>query len=513
MGIAKTNPHAVGAPEPAVKTLMVQRKNSRNSDDENRVHLASVTAEKIKPRNPEPSQSPANVQRDISHIEKLLALEAQVRETASLKELQYLIANETLKLVSASQIIVHGPASNNKTGKIEIISSVTQIDPQSPTVVWLNKEISGLRNRADAHVEGNLKSYSFRLRNNTAPHENYPFAEAHHVPLASRISEGSGNSLGAVTYLKNGKFSGHDLATIQRLSGTFSHGWASFVPRLSLFRRLVNRRVLAVAALILIILGFLPVPMTVLAPIEVVARSPKVIAAPLNGVIEKVWVKPGDLVRKGDKLVSYVKTDIEANAEVARQRVQVASARYIKASQEAFGTGAGKRDLLISKAELELSEAEYQYAVEKFKMTEITAPSSGVLLFLSVDHWTGRPVSAGERIMRIANPDETQLKIDLSVNDSIILRDNAGINIFLDFDPLNARSAKMTSRNFEATLTERDTLAFELLADLEDDHDSANREKLAIGLRGTAQIYGEKVSLGFFLFRKPISTIRQFIGI
>ena len=34
-----------------------------------------------------------------------------------------------------------------------------------------------------------------------------------------------------------------------------------------------------------------------------------------------------------------------------------------------------------------------------------------------------------------------------------------------------------------------------------------------IGLRGTAKVYGSKVSLFYYLFRKPITFMRQLIGI
>ena len=33
-----------------------------------------------------------------------------------------------------------------------------------------------------------------------------------------------------------------------------------------------------------------------------------------------------------------------------------------------------------------------------------------------------------------------------------------------------------------------------------------------IGLRGTAKVYGEKVSLFYYLFRRPITYLRQHLG-
>jgi len=34
-----------------------------------------------------------------------------------------------------------------------------------------------------------------------------------------------------------------------------------------------------------------------------------------------------------------------------------------------------------------------------------------------------------------------------------------------------------------------------------------------IGLRGTAKLYGEKVSLAYYLLRRPITFVRQHLGI
>jgi hypothetical protein len=34
-----------------------------------------------------------------------------------------------------------------------------------------------------------------------------------------------------------------------------------------------------------------------------------------------------------------------------------------------------------------------------------------------------------------------------------------------------------------------------------------------IGLRGTAKIYGSRVTLFYYLFRKPITFVRQLIGV
>ena len=55
----------------------------------------------------------------------------------------------------------------------------------------------------------------------------------------------------------------------------------------------------------------------------------------------------------------------------------------------------------------------------------------------------------------------------------------------------------------------QDTLAYRIYADFEQTDD----EKLRIGLQGTAKIYGERVSVFFYIFRRPISYVRQFFGV
>ena len=51
-------------------------------------------------------------------------------------------------------------------------------------------------------------------------------------------------------------------------------------------------------------------------------------------------------------------------------------------------------------------------------------------------------------------------------------------------------------------------LSFAVSARLENETEYTPR----IGSRGTAQIYGENVSLGFYLFRRPLAAVRQWMG-
>ena len=124
-----------------------------------------------------------------------------------------------------------------------------------------------------------------------------------------------------------------------------------------------------------------------------------------------------------------------------------------------------------------------------------------------VTDWAGRPVTVGERVMEIANPSQVKISVEQAVDDAIALSDNARVRVFLDADPLNAIEAKLTSAAFHAEPTPDGNLAYR--ADVR----IADGTTPRIGLRGTAQLYGETVPLYFYLFRRPISAVRQSLGL
>jgi hypothetical protein len=73
---------------------------------------------------------------------------------------------------------------------------------------------------------------------------------------------------------------------------------------------------------------------------------------------------------------------------------------------------------------------------------------------------------------------------------------------------LNSIPAVLTQASYEAELTPENILAYRILADFTDTDDMPR-----IGLQGTAKIYGERITLFFYLFRRPIATLRQYIGL
>ena len=80
---------------------------------------------------------------------------------------------------------------------------------------------------------------------------------------------------------------------------------------------------------------------------------------------------------------------------------------------------------------------------------------------------------------------------------------------FIDSDPLHPVDAVVRSASYEARPIAGGSLAYQVNATLAADPG----EGLRLGIRGTAQIAGDEVPLAFWLFRKPLTTVRQWLGI
>ena len=113
----------------------------------------------------------------------------------------------------------------------------------------------------------------------------------------------------------------------------------------------------------------------------------------------------------------------------------------------------------------------------------------------------------GARHMAIADPAALELTVWVPVNDAISLKPGAEVLLFLDTDPLNPVKAELVRAAYEAELTPTKVLAYRVKAKLVD---KASIPR--IGLQGTAKVYGEKVSLFFYIMRRPIAALRRTIG-
>jgi hypothetical protein len=153
-------------------------------------------------------------------------------------------------------------------------------------------------------------------------------------------------------------------------------------------------------------------------------------------------------------------------------------------------------------------QAEVVYLTELLDKSKLLAPQGGVAIFSSQDDWRGRPVQVGERVMMIADPSLIDVTIYLPPDDAVELEAGAKVDLLLHVDPLSPLDAKIERASYEATPAPDGSLAYVVRARL-----VPGQGLPRIGLRGTAKIYAGRVSLGYYLLRKPLAFARRSLGI
>jgi multidrug resistance efflux pump len=460
--------------------------------------MASDSA-KVMPIRAEPanelSQSP-------SLAERLLRIEADVRSLSRESELVFHIVNETRRVVAFRQSFL---ITNPETPRVKAISSISVVDPNALLVRWVESMVRALvkENGSDKIIEFTQPAYSETDQVQSA---DYPFPCLVWVPLPDR----NGKAFSGLLLAREKPWCEVEISLAKRLGETYAHAWLALSGRGMTVRAKSNvwlRRLWLLALAGAVGAGLIPVPLRTLAPVEVVADGTSVVVSPLRGVIDTIEVPPNTMVKSGQVLFRLVDTELRNDFEISEQALLVAQAEVRKATQTSFVDPRAKRDLAVAAAELALAQAKRDYARELLNRTVVVARSAGIAIFGDADDWSGRPVTTGERVMEIADPSRVKLRVELAVDDAIALSESARIRVFLDADPLNAIEAKMMSASFYAEPTPDGRLAYRVDARFVDD--AAPR----IGLRGTAQLYGDRVPLYFYLLRRPISAVRQSLGL
>ncbi len=453
-------------------------------------------------RNPSEATEPNNQQSGAGLL-ALLEVEREAREARDHKELYYVISNQTPKLTGARQAFVF-EATSPKRLRLVSITGLAAIDRTVPLIQTMEKLAVGALGKHKDNAPLAFATTEFPRENAELKHV-YPFRTMCWIPFKCRNND----LLGGMLLARETTWGEADHVVAARLGHAFAHSWSALLTARRYKKpQTKNRRLTSLFGIIALLSLAIPVPMTTLAPMEIVPANPFIVAASIDGVLDDIFVEPNAMVKRGDLLLRFDNTTLKNQLELAEREVLVAGARLKRATQLAFSDQRGRHDLAISRAELDLKTAERDYARDMLSKSEIKAEREGIAVFADKNDLVGKPVAVGERIMQIADPAQIKVRIEVPVSDSIILKEGAPVTLYLDATPLQSLAATIVHADFQATIKAQGALAFGAVAKIDD----ADEPPPRFGVRGTAQIFGDKVSLGFYLFRKPISALRQWIG-
>jgi hypothetical protein len=330
-----------------------------------------------------------------------------------------------------------------------------------------------------------------------------------HCPLRSP----SGTALGGILFFRAQPFSDAEQAAAEWIARSTGYAlWAWRSERHSArvwLKRAVTWRVLGAAAVLIALAALIPVRLSALAPAEITPLRPIPVTSPLDGVVREIVVKPNQIVKADELLAVLDDTALRNRLELAAKALDIVRADLQRVTFKAFSDDASRLELQVLNARVQEKRAEFAYLTELLDKSKLLAPQGGVAVFTSQDDWRGRPVQVGERVMLIADPSLIDVTIYLPPDDAIELEAGAQVELLLHVNPLSPLDAKIERASYEATQSPDGNLAYVIRAEL-----LPGQGLHRIGLRGTAKVYAEKkVSLGYYLLRKPLAFMRRSLGI
>ena len=445
----------------------------------------------------------ALVTAQLRALSTLLQLEKDARHAESRTMLSFLIVNDTYRLCPYDQAVLCfiTPSQNVK---VVSVSGVSTIDTNAPMIRWLNKLIKHhLKTSENARgievIQANNLSKSLQKGWRT-----WSQGQALWCPF---VHPQKGFMEAGLLLFRKRNWLDAEMTLLNYLTDSYAHSLYAFK------RRRSNWSLMRVLIPVLIILGlsaclFISVHESVLAPAEVIAQSPLIVTAPTDGTIKQIYVEPNQAVKIGQKLFSLDETLQKNRYIITQKTLAVARADLLRAEQKAFFDKKSQSEIALLKTKVEQRKAELQHVADILKKLEIRAEQAGIAIFADKNDWLGKPVVIGEKVMTLAKPDLTEVQLWVSVSDAIDLEPNTRVELFLNTDPTHPLSARLYQASYEAEQTPDGWLGFRAKAKF------TNTDLLPrIGLKGTGKIYGKKVKLYYYLFRRPWASVRQYLGL
>ena len=431
----------------------------------------------------------------------ILLLQQRLRETKKISELGHLLVNDTRKLIPYRTAILWLFPQSGK--RVAAVSGIPKTVNDAPFTLWIDKVCKFIHTNRER-----IQFTSDDIPKDLAEDwDDYLPSNCIWLPLVSP----SGQNLGGML-LANDTAWGKEEENFLDYWAAASAYSIDYLDRqhfnvLHTFRSLKNKIWLTLAALAIFSL-WIPVHLSVLAPAEVVPVDPVIIRAPLDGVIDKVFVRPNQSVTKGTLLMRLDDTSLRARLDVAGQALKVAQAERRRAEQAAVVDRRAAAQLPMLTATIDQRRAESDYVLGLLKRIEIRADIDGIVMLSESHTLEGQPVAIGERIMLLANSTATELEAWLAIGNSIPLQKGATIELFLNISPQTPTLAAIEYINYQAEPRHEGILAFRVKGIF-----TAKELTPRIGLRGTAKLYGSQVPLYYYLFHRPFAAARQWLGI
>lgn len=261
-----------------------------------------------------------------------------------------------------------------------------------------------------------------------------------------------------------------------------------------------SRILLILTALFLFSLVAVRIPHNVSAEFEVIPGDEGYYYAPFDGVIEKCNFNSGDMVKKGDAILSYNVEERNFDLMTAENILNKTKVQLDQAQMSAFSDPRQRGQVRLLELQLQragISIEKNKWYIEK---SNIIAESAGMLDIGEREKMEGRAVRSGEKLFEILGTENLLAQVELNEqNASVLDGEKTRYALYLHTRPeVPLAIGSMVSISPKPILTERKTFCYQIKLEL------PGKERLICGMRGVARVSGPQVSLGYYLFRNIV---------
>lgn len=437
-----------------------------------------------------------------------LFLLSQKARNANIEEMRYLIVNATRDAVPYTHGVLLESHNEVDPLKISAISEAQEVDPSNPYVVFLNNLYKYISNKKNSDTLFNTDHIDDQdLKNDCDKWLPKHILKINLLPPKQLKS----NWRGVLIIANDKKFTKNNTEIMGQCSEIFAHSFGAFYT-VSFWQDTIRKikkslrnykRFYVAAALMLLF----PLPSTVIAPAEVVADKPSLVRSSLDGIIQTVYVEPGEKVKKGQKLISYDTQSFKTKLSLARENERVAQTQLHQLMQEVLNNNNVRFQIAAAQGKLEEAKTNKQYVLSQMDRSTLYAREGGIVIFENAHDLLGRAVKIGEKIMLLAKPDQSALEVRLPVYQAISMPDDAKITFFTNISPHLPEKATLKYHSYRAHETPDGQMAYRIKGKWE-----GKTPDLRLGLKGNAKIYGYYYPIIWKILRQPIYHVRKWLG-
>lgn len=440
-----------------------------------------------------------DIQAQVEGLATLIVLDDEVRRLTNLREFAFFSTNETHRLIPYHTAFLW--QNKDFLGPLLIMQSGTaELDAHAPINHWVNMLIELILKSEKNNQIHEVTNQQKELEN---VEESWPDTLPFHV-LWCPFTDNNKQINGGLLFFREESFQESEIKMIAWLISSYQYAWIALnkPSYISTLQKLKEKPYLIGLACVLIIILFFPVHLTVLGNATVIPADPILINSPMQGIIKKIYVSPGDKITRDQVLFSMEKADLEANENVNEKNLLLTKTKLRAVVNESFNTPHSSAEEPILKAQLAIDEANLNYVTTLLEKADVKSPINGIVIFDSKDEWLGQPVRTGERILVVADPKDVALKITIPIAENIKLEKNDNGDFYM-YGTLNPIPIKITTLGYNAVMLPNKILAYQLRAQF-----TSTSEMPLIGSQGTVKLYGKHVPFIYYLLRKPIQAMR-----